>query len=240
MKKAILVLLIAIPLISYAQNQISWDFPIKPGSTEWKNAVSYKERLDLYNIPAKTLDIISTKELIKACLNYPEFRLIFTRNDLQLGYNHISEIFNGFKELESRSDAGKELLSVYKSYNPGGFDKNSTDLQIGHHIVEFTYIELLIAQPDIIKSLSISESNELRIECINKFKGKKDLIESYGVIGLETTALILARNHEKYLSESIPEFTDIKYQSFIKNAIVYDPQILDEIVLKCEKLNSNE
>jgi hypothetical protein len=157
-----------------------------------------------------------------------------------LGYNHISEIFNGFKELESRSDAGKELLSVYKGYNPGGFDKNSTDLEIGRHIVEFTYIELLIAQYNSLKNLSISESNELRIECIKKFKEKKELIESYGVIGLETTALILARNHEKYLLESIPEFSDMNYQSFIKNAIVYDPQILEKIVLKCEILDPDE
>jgi hypothetical protein len=190
MKKAILVLIIAIPLISYAQNKISWDFPIKPGSTEWKNAVSYKEKLNFFNIPTEILNTISTKELAKTCLNYPEFSLIFTRNDLQLGYNHISEIFNGFKELESRKDAGKELLSIYKSYNPGAFDKNTTNLEIGNHIIKFTYIELLIAQSNCIKNLSTTERNELSIECLRKHKEKKNLIEYYGVIGLKTTVLI--------------------------------------------------
>lgn len=240
MKKALLVFLVAIPIISFAQNIITWDFPIKPGSTEWENAMSYKDKLNLFNIPTEILNTISTKELVKTCLNYPEFSLIFTRNNLQLGYNHISEIFNGFKELESRNDAGKELLSVYKSYNPKAFDKNSDHREIGNHITKFTYIELLIAQYNCLQNLSGSERNELRIECINKYKGKKELIESYGVIGLETTVLILARNHEKNLSESITEFADIKYQSFINNAIIYDPQILDKIVQNCEKLNYYE
>lgn len=240
MKKAILVLLIVIPLISYSQIKISWDFPIKPGSAEWKNAKSYKERLDLYNIPPKTLANISTKELVRTCLNYPEFRLVFTRNDLQLGYNHISEIFNGFKELESRNDAGKELLNVYKTYNPGGYDKNSTNLEIGHHIVEFTYIELLIAQYNCLKNLSGSEKDELRNECIKKYREKKALIKSYGVIGLKTTALVLARSYNESLSKTITEFNEMKYQSFLNNIIVSDPQILDELVLQCEKLNSNE
>lgn len=240
MKKVILTFLVIVPLISFAQNKITWNFPIKPGSTEWGNAISYQERLNLYNIPGNLLDIISTKELIGTCLNYPEIRLIFTRNDLQLGYNHISQIFNGYKELESRNDAGKELLRIYKSYNPGGFDKNSTNLEIGNHIIEFTYIELLIAQSNILKNLSSTEVNELRIECIRKFKEKKDLQEFYGVIGLETTALVLARIYKKYLSETIPEFNDAKYQSFVNNAIVYDPLILDKIVAKCEILDSDE
>lgn len=240
MKKVILTFLVIVPLISFAQNKITWSFPIKPGSTEWGNAISYQERLNLYNIPDNLLDIISTKELTRTCLNYPEIGLIFTRNDLQLGYNHISKIFNGYKELESRNDAGKELLSIYKTYNPGGFDKNSTDLEIGNYIIKFTYIELLIAQPNILKNLSSIEVNELRIECIRKFKEKKDLQEFYGVIGLETTALILARIYEKYLSEKIPEFNDAKYKSFVNNAIVYDPHILDEIVTKCEILDSYE
>lgn len=240
MRELLLFLLVFVPLFSFGQKQVTWDFPVKPGSTEWRNANSYQERLNLYNIPDKILDSISTRELIRTCLNYPELRLIFTRNDFQSGYSHIFKEFNGFKELESRNDAGKELLNAYKSYNPGYFDKNSTNLEIGYHIIEFTYIELLIAQPNILKNLSETEVNELRIECIRKFKEKKELQEYFGILGLSTTALILARNHEIQLSVAIPEFDDEKYQQFIRNAIVYDPSILDEIVNKCEILDSVE
>lgn len=222
----------------FAQQSKVWDYPIKPGTKEWGNLKSYQERLNAYNIPDNILKTISTEQLAKTCLDYPEFRLVFTRNDLQSGYNHIYKIFNGFSELESRTDAGKELLKIYKSYKPEGFGKNSTLLEIGEHIVRFTYIELLMAQYNILNSLSSNEMAELRIECIKKYKEKKNQQTHYGIIGLQTTALILARINKEYLSKTVAKFGENKFTSFLNYVIVFEPEMLDEIITECEKISS--
>jgi hypothetical protein len=240
MKNAIFVFLLLIPLFTSAQNKMSWDFPIKPGSSEWKNAKSYKERLNLYNIPEDILNKLSTSELVKTCLNYPEYRLIFTCNDLQSGYDYIKSEFNGFKELEARIDAGKELLIIYKGYLPNNFNKSLSDVEIGNYIAKFTYLELLIAQSNILNKLPKSELYELRIETLKKFKEKKDIQEYFGVLGLVTPTLILARADYDRLQSKIKDFNDLKYQNFLHNGILNDPKILDEIILQCENFKNEQ
>jgi hypothetical protein len=121
MKKIMILLLFSFPIILFAQEEVSWDFPIKPGSEEWRQLETYEDKLNSYNIPQEILKIISTEKLVQACLNYPQFGLIFTRNDLQRGYDHIRAKFNGFRELEERDDAGEVLLNIYKKYDPEGF-----------------------------------------------------------------------------------------------------------------------
>ena len=46
----------------------------------------------------KSLQEMNTADLVQTCLNYPEFRLIMTRNSLKQGYEYLKSIFNGFKE----------------------------------------------------------------------------------------------------------------------------------------------
>lgn len=235
MKKTIIFLILALPMAIFAQKAISWDFPVRPGTLEWNNLNSYQERLNAYNIPQSILKTITTKELIKACLNYPEYRLVFTRNDLQLGFNYISTKFNGFKELESRNDAGKVLLELYSEYDPEGFDQNSSDLEIGRYIVRFTYIELLMAQHGILKNFTDTEINELTHQCVNKYNAKKKQQAYYGIVGLKTTALILARKHKEYLEETLQLFKGNDFSLFINKLVVTDPELMDKLVAQCSK-----
>ena len=240
MKKIIILLLLAIPIISLAQEKVSWDFPVKPGSEEWKKLETYQDKLNVYNIPNDILENISTEELVKSCLKYPELRLIFTRNSLQKGYNYIRTKFNGFRELESRSDAGHELIKVYKNYNPENINNKSSTLERGRHIVKFTYIEILIAQDNILKSFNTIESQELLFQCRKKYKQKKIEQFSYSTIGLQTTVLIIARSQKENLSETISKFGEDKFNLFVNKTILIDPTILDEIIIEYDKLSSHE
>lgn len=224
------------PVISFAQEEVTWNFPVKHGTKEWDNLKTYQEKLNAYNIPQDILKTITTKELVKTCLNYPEFRLVFTRNDLQSGYDYISTKFNGFKELESRSDAGKSLLELYSEYDPAGFDPNSSDLEIGRYIVRFTYIELLIAQYDILKNLTDIQEKELTYQCVDKYNAKKKQQAYYGIIGLKTTALILAREHKENIKETLQPSKENNFDLFINNLVIINPELLDEVVTQCCKL----
>ena len=177
--------------------------------------------------------------MVKSCLSYPEYRLIFTRNDLQLGYNFIRSSFNGFVELESRPDAGKELVKVYAGYKPDGFDLNSTDLEIGKFICEITYIEILIAQTEILNKLNPADSKELMSMCSQKYKVKKDRQKYYGGIGLHTTALIIARQQNKKLINTKIKHDDKKIDAFINNLTFDDISLLDDIVMENDKILSD-
>lgn len=116
---------------SHAQKSDVYNFPIKPGTEEWSKLKSYDERLNAYNVPENILKEMSTDGLIETCLNYPEFRLVMTRNSIQEGYNHVKSKFNGFRELENRPDAGVKLLDKYKQLDPSKIKTFETDLDKG-------------------------------------------------------------------------------------------------------------
>lgn len=240
MKKIILFLLIVLPFFSFAQNEkVTWDYPIKPGSKEWLEVSDYSKRLELLNIPAPLLKKISTEELVKSCLNYPEFQLVFTRNDLQSGYNFIRSSYNGFVELETRTDAGKELMKVYAGYKPDGFALNQPDVEIGRFMSRFTFIELLLAQTDIQDKLNPGDSKELMAICSQKYKVKKERQKYYAGIGLQTTALIMARQQDKKLINTKMKHGDQKINAFINNLTFDDISLLDDIVTENDKILSD-
>lgn len=105
MKKMILLFLI-IPTLLFAQEDITWDYPVKPGSEEWLNISNYLKRLEQLNIPSNVLSEISTYQLVKTCLNYPQIELVFTRSNLIEGISYVSVHFNGFKELLKKKRCG--------------------------------------------------------------------------------------------------------------------------------------
>ncbi len=90
-------------------------------------------------------------------------------------------------------------MKVYAGYKPDGFDLNSTDLKIGRFITKITYIEILMAQTEILNRLNPGDSKELMSICSQKYKVKKDRQKYYGGIGLQTTALIIAKQQDKKL-----------------------------------------
>jgi len=191
------LLIVAVLLITctnlLAQDPVAiWDYPIKPGSEEWKSLPEFIDRLGLLNIPADKLELITTDQLVKICLDYPYFGLIFTRNSLQQGYEFIRNNFNGFRELEGRLDAARYILEEYEKMNPAGFVPESSPTEIGEYMAQFTFIELLLAQYPILNS--IDEDTKARIieETLEKFKGKAG-IKSYGIVGLSTTAFVMGR-----------------------------------------------
>ena len=92
LKRIIIILLTITPFTLLAQKEVTWDYPIKPGTEEWKSLKSYDEKLNAYNFPIEVLEKMNKKNLVKTCLAYPEFRLIMTRNSIQEGYSYIKSI----------------------------------------------------------------------------------------------------------------------------------------------------
>jgi len=235
--KLLMILILFVPIIAFTQaEKPKWDYPVKPGSKEWLKIADFEKRLALLNIPEDILQKISTEELVNSCLSYPEFGLVYTRNDLQSGYDYIRSMFNGFRELETRPDAGKVLTKVYAGYNPDSFDRSSSDLEIGEFMSKFTFIEILIAQTEIQNKLNTSELHELLSLCSQKYKVKKDLQKYYGGIGLKTTALIIARQQNKKLVNVKMKYGEQKVSAFLNYLSLDNISLMDDIVAENNKI----
>ncbi len=239
--KLLMILILFVPIIAFSQSdKLKWDYPVKPGSKEWLSITDFEKRLALLDIPENILQKISTEELVNICLSYPEFGLIYTRNDLQSGYNYIRSMFNGYRELETRPDAGKVLIKIYSGYKPDGFDLSSSDVEIGRFVFKFNYIEILLAQTEILNKLNPGDLHELLSLCSQKYKVKKDLQKYYGGIGLETTVLIIARQQDKKLVNVKMKYGDQKVNTFINNLSLDNMGLMDDIVTENNKILSDE
>lgn len=200
---AVAAILLSIGL--HAQNLDAYNFPIKPGTDEWDKLKSYDEKLNAHNVPENILKEMSTDGLIETCLSYPEFRLVMTRNSLQEGYNYVKSIFNGFRELESRPDAGIKLLEKYQQMDPVKIKTFKTLLDKGRYGFQFTYLELLLSQHNIVEKMSSEQRSRLGKQCVATYQLKEQHPEEYYLFDLRNPARVISRilnaeKHENYLS----------------------------------------
>jgi hypothetical protein len=162
--------------------------------SEKPDDITFLEALEFYKIPGNILKCIYTKELFQTCLSYPEIRMIWTRNSLQQGFDYVKGNCNGFGELLRRSDGYPVIVNAYKELNIEGNWSSWTDLEIGNYIVNIIYHELFLAQNEILWSLTKDQKIELFQLALDNQKLKFELREEYyGVVGMESSLVILAR-----------------------------------------------
>jgi hypothetical protein len=221
MKKQILFIFILCygTAILHAQSKV-WDFPVGPGSKEWGSAKSLDERLFLYNIPTSLSATMATEDLVITCLNYPEWRMIFTRNSIMQGYEFIKSQFNGFRELELRKDAGRFLLAAYTKKNYDEIVQITNRVDLGRFIQSILYIEILLSQGNIINNMDKSDQEALKDQAIKSFESETRLMEYYGLPALEMSALIMAKLliMESQTNPLLTTKLDDEILLFVKNA----------------------
>lgn len=167
--KSIIFILILIPTLTFSQNNSTWDFPVKPGSEEWKNFATSSEMVDACQIPQDILKTLSTEELLVVCLKYPMFFDIHFANNFQDGMDFICSSFNGLSELLERDDCTKCLIKEYSKITP-------SDLSVKKESNKYKlfYLELLLTRKNVYQSLSIKENETLLKESLKKIKLKKE------------------------------------------------------------------
>ena len=212
------------------QNQV-WNYPIKPGTEEWKKLKNNKQKVDACQIPDDVLVQMKTEDLIEACLNYPLLRDIMAFNFLQGGINKLKENFEGFNELLKRKNASKLLFIEYKNIKPNGFDKNWTLIQKGDYAFNIMAIEILLSQKELLSTLSKSEKKELVQELLKKLKEKNDP-EVYGRLSQMTIGLCIVRILEQEGSfVNIPtSITQDDLKLFSEKANLQSTQLLPSII----------
>lgn len=174
MKKIIVLFLLVLPTLLFAQQELSWDFPVKPGKEEWKNLKTETDRLNAMQIPPDVLSKMETEELVITCMNYPAALFYGAYSNNYVGIRKTIEKFNGLQELLKRNDALKYLTKVYTNSDTKGLKQKDTQLNEQYWPLKFRYIELLLIQNEIFNSSTNEEVENLLAASVEKAGLKAD------------------------------------------------------------------
>lgn len=193
--KILLYLALFVFLILFKQglSQSKWDYPVKPGSDEWKSFQTTQEMIDKCQIPEGILGTLPTKDLLEICLNYPFYGDVGLASSLQDGFDHHLKKFNGLYELMKREDVAVELMQRYLKINLLYFDKNWPSWQNGKNILRLIYFEIILGQYDILEKLSKKEKRVLMNDLINKYNHKLKDKKAFGGMSKQVTLATISR-----------------------------------------------
>ena len=192
-KRLFLFSLIILPLFTFAQSKIVWDYTLKPGTQEWKLLKSNQEKVDVCQIPTHLLTELETKELLDICLNYPLLPDIFAFNNVEDGFIKFEKDFNGFRELITRNDAMNELLILYAQTDPSAIPINTTIIEKGNYVLKISFIELFASHTSVTNKSTTKIKKEFVKELVLKNSIKKLNPEWYNSIGTQTNFLSLVK-----------------------------------------------
>lgn len=172
--------------------KLIWDFPVRPGTEEWKNLKTEKERIDAVQVPEAVLEKATAEELVLLTVSFPLFGYYSAFNTPQDGFNIMFSRFNVIRAICSkRENVGKHLISTYKDAGMDGFEK--TPVSNEFWTLRLYYVELLLSQEAIISTMTPADKCELLMETKKKLaqKSNSEAFNSYP--GMSSTAFIMLR-----------------------------------------------
>lgn len=191
-------------------------YPISPDTEAWLGLDTHEKMLEATQIPVDVLSRLSTGSLLQAVLAYPLYGDMLAYNRLQQGFDNVSTTFNGLQELLHRPDAANEIVKLYSAMNPRALEKDWTIEQQGDFQRYFMYVEILLAQPEILSQLSQQQLDELLKSTWDKMLAKQEMADVFGVEGLKSSLLLAGR----IVASAQPDVSDsasIDLQEFLRD-----------------------
>ncbi len=222
MKTKLLIILI-IPLFSFAQNQ-TWDYPVKPGSEEWAKLSSGLEMLKVCQIPESILQTLSTRQLAEICLNYPLFFEHTASNDEREAIKSMIQNFNGLSELISRKDGIKELIRLYREVSFSGIKAKDVPYKT-------VYLELLLANDGFINMADASDLVNLKEVLNTKYAYKLKYPRTYSLYNIRKSLLLgsVIYLKQKSINKRQSLSSESVIRDFVDNYDVTSPEELTTI-----------
>ena len=187
--------------VNVLRSGILWDYPLRPGMEEWKLLETEQERIDALQVPEDILSKLSSDDIVRLCITFPSFGHFTAFNTPQDGFSIMLSRYNIFGYLLSQKDIGKSLIEAYKDADLSGFKKFPYSNEFWP--IKLYYIELLLAQKEILQILSLEEKLELVSEAKTKFSKKIDNEVFSSLPGIYFSIRIIANILEV---EEYPEF----------------------------------
>lgn len=196
----LVAVLTAILLLTGCGGTDVYDYPIKPGTDEWAALRNNDHKIEVCQIPEDILENMSTEGLTETVLDYPLLFGMMAYSTVQYGFDKVSSDFNGLQELLNREDGGSEIMALYCATDPAAIEDDWTDIEKGEYAINLMHIEIILAQEEILDSLTSTQLRVLVEECLIKYHQKQQVPEAYGNYGLQSTLRLMGRvlEHENY------------------------------------------
>lgn len=209
-----------------------YSFPVIPGTEAWKN-LDHIQRVASLQLPADTLQSISTYRLLETCLYYPFNIDIFALDDQILGFERIKNQFNGFGELYQRTDFVQQLMNLYGTRDAAFVNRIETDREQGRYSFDFHVMEFMFTDA----ALLASDTQAARIA--NMLYEKKVQKTSYSVYG-NTNRLVIALAIGRCLqgANAFSDYQGATLYAFLRSGKLTNNSDLDYIYFKANNLNN--
>lgn len=167
----------------------------------WQYLETNEVRWAALQIPDSLLPIMSTEELVEACMSYPLALDCFAYNDVQHGLADVIARFNGFAELKQREDAFEKVLDFY-SRKLEEIITFSNNIGYSFSSLEFAFYERFIISGYLVQVDELSKCERFR----ELYSKSCDLHDSYdklqGSISTKTISAMRAALGDKKLSRN--------------------------------------
>jgi hypothetical protein len=185
-------------------------FPVE--RSELKNfEMGWDRYYDTCIVPNNILKHLSDDGLIQTCFNYPPYFNIFWFDRYQDGFNRIFSECNIFNEIYIRKGIANKLISKYESLEVDSFIRFRSNVFIkGTFTIQ--YLEILLAQNQLIGKMSGSEKEQLITDVLSKYEFRRTILNEE-IFSSVISSLILGRI-----------LKSIQYKSFL-TAVTKDPSL---------------
>jgi len=193
-----------------ADKKVTWDFPVKRGTEEWKKFKNNEEKVNACQIPENIISSLSTEKLTDICLQYPLLYDIFAFNDMNEGIDNLFNDFNGIRELFKREQVSKELLKRYqeKIQNLSFLDKTDSSAERGLFIISISALEVLLCRYQLQTNATKENYKEILQNLVNGYEKKIMYVDEFRGFGLQTNffsrAHVITKINEQFL-EKLPQ-----------------------------------
>ena len=157
MKKLLLTLLslclVGCMFNASKQRTEKYIFPITTDDEIWKT-LNQNEKIEETQIPDDILSALTSESLLETILDYPLISNLFSYSTMELGFEKVSEQFNGINEFRQREDAGKVVLEKLSKMIE---DENRDEL-------DFMVLSFLLQQAEIKSQIEEDEFKKVEKE----------------------------------------------------------------------------
>lgn len=207
-----------------------YSFPIVPGTETWKS-IGHNQRVASLQLPADTLQSISTVRLLETCLYYPFNIDIFALDDQIYSFVRIKEQFNGYAELYQRADFVQQLMNLYSGRNVAFVNQIEIDREQGHYAFDYHIMEFMFTDA----ALLASDTQAAQIAAM--LYEKKEQKMQYSVYGsTNRTVIALAIGRCLQPTNAFSDYQGTTLQLFLQSGKLTNASDLDYIYTKAKNL----
>ncbi len=200
--------------------QNRWQYPITPDDPKWLELETLDDIISVQQIPENVLLQMSTDELFQAWMDLPGRMEVLAFNTLQQGFNETIKRYNVLRELLGRDDVGPIILEKFQKINIYKIEEETSDEAKGKVISDIGFIEMLLSQPEVLRTLSTTEKKLCVKKAISMMHNKLSLKSDDRDPFWEGTGLILMARILK--EDRYPEMLDfISLTPAIERSITY-------------------